>query len=281
MNNVVLTVVLGMGLAVCLAASYMAYGAGEEEKRINEQIHYAEAGLDESTMFGGYSYEQISEGYLPPVKEHGKTLIDVPIVNQFPELPVGCEIASEAALLQFLGFNADKCELAEKYIPKNEDIYDDIHHFLYGPDPKEYFVGDPFSWGYGCYSPVIVKSMNRYFADKGSENVAVDMQNLTGSELDMLLDSGVPVIVWASQGMEPFVYRDSSCWTVKKSGENIHWLGNSHTLVLVGYDDKFYYFMDCADKTEITPYVREVFIARWDENGAQAVAVKLNVKSGK
>ena len=71
MNNVVLTVVLGMGLAVCLAASYMAYGAGEEEKRINEQIHYAEAGLDESTMFGGYSYEQISEGYLPPVKEHG------------------------------------------------------------------------------------------------------------------------------------------------------------------------------------------------------------------
>lgn len=274
MNNVVLTVVLGMGLTVCLAASYMAYGAGEEEKRINEQIHYAEAGLDESTMFGGYSYEQISEGYLPPVKEHGKTFIDVPIVNQFPELPVGCEIASEAALLQFLGFDADKCELAERYIPKNEDIYDDIHHFLYGPDPKEYFVGDPFSWGYGCYSPVIAKSMNRYFKDNGSENVAVDMQNLTGSELDMLLDSGVPVIVWASQGMEPFVYRDSSCWTVKKSGENIRWLGNSHTLVLVGYDDKFYYFMDCGDKTEITPYVREVFIARWDENGAQAVAVK-------
>lgn len=281
MNNVVLTVVLGMGLAACLAASYMAYGAGEEEKRINEQIHYAEAGLDESTMFGGYSYEQISEGYLPPVTGHGKTLIDVPIVNQFPELPVGCEIASEAALLQFLGFDADKCELAEKYIPKNEDIYDDIHHFLYGPDPKEYFVGDPFSWGYGCYSPVIVKSMNRYFADCGSKNVAVDMKNLTGSELDMLLDSGVPVIVWASQGMEPFIYRDSSCWTVKKSGENIRWLGNSHTLVLVGYDDKFYYFMDCADKTEITPYVREVFIARWDENGAQAVAVKLNVESEK
>lgn len=274
MNNVLLTAVLGIGLAACCTASYMVYSFSEKQDHINEEIHYAEAGLDESTMFGGFSAEEMAEGYDPPGKKDGKYIINVPMVNQFPELPVGCEIASEAAVLQFLGFDADKITLAEDYIPKNDDIYDDIHHFLYGPDPAEYFVGDPFTWGYGCYSPVIADSMNRYFLMHGSGNKAVDMKDLTGNELDMLLEAGVPVIVWASQDMEPFVYKDSSCWTVKKNGKNIRWLGNSHTLVLVGYDREMYYFMDCGGKTDITPYKRELFISRWEENGSQAVAVK-------
>ena len=94
--------------------------------------------------------------------------------------------------------------------------------------------------------------------------------------MEKLIDEGVPLIVWASQDMKSYKYRQSATWIIKDSGAEQQWLGNSHTLVLCGYDNNCYYFMDCNNKKEITPYSKTGFMNRWEENGSQCVAVKLD-----
>ena len=46
--------------------------------------------------------------------------LPVPLILQNPELPNGCEITSLCMLLRYLGFDADKCLLADNYLPRTE-----------------------------------------------------------------------------------------------------------------------------------------------------------------
>ena len=46
--------------------------------------------------------------------------LPVPRILQNPELPNGCEITSLCMLLRYLGFDADKCILADRYLPRTE-----------------------------------------------------------------------------------------------------------------------------------------------------------------
>jgi hypothetical protein len=42
---------------------------------------------------------------------------------------------------------------------------------------------------------------------------------------------------------------------------------------LCGYDSQGYFFMDPDDKTELTLYVKDQFMRRFEEAGSQAVVV--------
>ena len=86
-------------------------------------------------------------------------------------------------------------------------------------------------------------------------------------------------LVAATIDMKPFNYRKPSEWIIDATGENYCWYGNSHTLVLCGYDNHCYYFMDPHDKDEITLYLKSAFLTRFEENGFKAVAVKINNKT--
>lgn len=83
------------------------------------------------------------------------------------------------------------------------------------------------------------------------------------------------MIVWASREMKPYNYRQPAEWIINGTDEQYTWIGNSHTLVLCGYDSNCYYFMDCDDKEEITAYLKERFLNRFEENGRQCVVVKI------
>lgn len=224
-----------------------------------------------------YSVRQLGEGYRKPREISGRKIINVPIIDQFPELPVGCEITSAAAVLQYLGFDIDKLTLTKNYLVWDDDFtYDAEKNISYGPNPYMVFAGDPYNWGYGCFAPVITETMNKYFSAQNADLEAVQLGDLSSSDIEKLIDEGVPLIVWASRGMKEYNYKDPSEWIINGTDRKFTWYGNSHTLVLCGYDENYFYFMDCDGKKLITPYAKNRFMTRFREKGSQCVAVKDN-----
>lgn len=139
----------------------------------------------------------------------------------------------------------------------------------YGPDPNEYYLGDPRSENsYGCMAPPIKKALIRYF---GSDERVADT---TGTALPDLcknyIDRGIPVIVWASIGMVNIV--DGTAW-ITPDGSTFTWPINEHCLLLVGYDANKYYFNDpYTGKT--VGYAKSVTEKRYERLGKQSLAVK-------
>lgn len=265
---------LGIALAVSAASYIYVTKDGEYKNEVNEQLVYAELNEDIHRKFGGFDIDELCEGYDPPKSFLGQTEIPMEVVNQYPELPVGCEITCAAAMLNFFGYDVEKCYLADNYLPVSSE-FTEKDGKLFGPDPRKVFVGDPYGRGYGCYEDVIAAVLDDYFSSHDSKNRAVILEDANSADLERLLDRGVPLIVWASIDMKPYKYNKVSEWQTE-DGDTIMWLSNSHTLILTGYDGAFYFFMDCSDKTEIQRYPKETFLSRWKENGSQCIAVKIN-----
>ncbi len=275
MKNKLLVTTLGIATAVCTVIADYAYTGQVYDERAAEMERYDSLNADPHTLYGGYTVEELGEGYEKPNGVFGKVLLDVPIINQYPELPVGCEITSAAAVLQYLGFDVDKLYLTDNYLICDDNFTYDENKESHGPDPYKVFAGDPYDWGYGCFAPVIVDTLNRYFADTDPNYEAMELEEINPADIEKLINEGVPMIVWASRGMKSYNYREPAVWYLNDTGEQFTWIGNSHTLVLCGYDSTCYYFMDCDGKEEITAYLKEQFINRFQENGSQCVIVRI------
>ena len=277
MQNKILVLVLGIALAVSSVIADYVYTQSVFEARVEERDKYVRLNVNPHMTYNGYTVEQLAEGYEKPINMFGKIVIDVPVINQHPELPVGCEPVCAAALLQYLGFETDHFDFTDNYLPRDDNFYYDEDKVSHGPDPRLVFAGDPYEWGYGCNSDVLAEAMNRFFDDNNDTYTALSLDSqLNSADIEKLIDNGVPIIVWASIDMKPFNYRSPSTWIIDTTGEEYTWYGNSHTLVLCGYDNSCYYFMDPNDKEEITPYLKTSFLNRFEENGFQAIAVKID-----
>ncbi|MCM1578952.1 MAG: C39 family peptidase [Ruminococcus sp.] len=273
MKNIFLCFTLAA--AAALAAGAYDYVCTDIACRseLNEKITYAGLNADIHRRYNGYTVEELSAGYAPAENFLGKSEIPMAVVNQYPELPVGCEVTCAAAMLNFLGHDIDKCSLADNYLPVSDGNFSEKNGVLFGADPDSVFIGDPYGKGYGCYAPVIAKVLNDYFASHGSADKAIVLDDPNSADLERLIDGGAPVIVWASIDMKPYRHNAVSEWVTEK-GSTVSWLTNSHTLILTGYDANHYYFMDPNDKTDIQRYNKLTFISRWEENGKQSIAVK-------
>ena len=76
--------------------------------------------------------------------------LPVPQILQNPELPNGCEITSCCEVLRFLGFPADKCDLADNYLPQSKAWYGTDPNLLYMGNPR--LDGDTPDTGYYCFA---------------------------------------------------------------------------------------------------------------------------------
>ena len=273
-RNQLVVFTLGICTAACTLIADYAYTDQVYSERIAEQERYESLNADPHMLYGGYTVEELGEGYVKPSSVFGKVVMDVPVISQYPELPVGCEVTSAAAVLQYMGFDADKLYLTDHYLKWDDDFTYDSEMVSHGPDPYRVFAGNPYKWGYGCFAPVIVDMLNKYFADKRVDFEAISLEEINSADIEKLIDEGVPMIVWASRDMKPYNYREPSEWIINGTQRTFTWIGNSHTLVLCGYDNSCYYFMDCDDKDEITAYLKESFLNRFKENGSQCVVIK-------
>lgn len=169
-------------------------------------------------------------------KEYDKNsvYIDMENILQNPELPVGCEITSLTILLRYYGFDAEKTDLARNYLPTSWGNPVTKDGKLYKDSFFDYFIGDPFSRGYGCFSPAIEKAANKYISAHGG---GFTVKNISGCHPDTLYEyiiAGTPVLCWATDGMiEPEYYET---WYDNTTGQQLDWYLNEHCFILAGFN---------------------------------------------
>lgn len=166
----------------------------------------------------------------------GTLLTDFDIMEQYPELPTGCEITAMTMVLNYYGYNVDKVTMALDYMPKVQaEFYRSEDGRLMGPDLENFFVGDPTEeTGYICGTGAIVTAANRYLADVGSDLTAAAMKNVQPEKLYDLIDQGTPVVIWCTINMEDRAETDG--W-YREDGTYMEWSTNDHGAVLIGYDE--------------------------------------------
>ena len=174
--------------------------------------------------------------------ETPKVFHEVETILQNPELPHGCEVTGLAILLSYYEISADKCELAEKWLPRG----------TWGKtDFREAFVGDPAKKvaSAGCYATVIADTANRYLtegkpgstgggtkriseaAGNAEKLTAVAKENVSFEELLSMVQEA-PVLAWTTMNLEaPYI---AQIWEV--DGEELYWQNYEHCVVLTGYD---------------------------------------------
>ena len=203
--------------------------------------------------------------------DNNSVYIDMENVLQLPELPVGCEITALTILLRHCGFDADKTDLAKNYLPVSwgNARYEDGK--TYKDSFFDYFIGDPFSRGYGCFAGAIEKAANSYIADHGG---GFTVKNISGSHPDVLYDylaADVPVLCWATDGMiEPEFYET---WYDNATGEQLDWYLNEHCFVLAGFNMSADLVTLNDPMKGIIDYNINRFETRYDQMYRQAIVI--------
>lgn len=165
------------------------------EKAGSYEVTEMESETQSETVAVGLESTQISA----EVKKSNSAtqLTDFVIIEQYPELPTGCEITAMTMVLNYYGYNVDKVTMALDYMPKIQaEFYRSEDGRLMGPDLENFFVGDPTEeTGYICGTGAIVTAANAYLTDVGSDMTAVAMKNAQPEELYDLIDQGTPVLI--------------------------------------------------------------------------------------
>lgn len=147
--------------------------------------------------------------------------IDVDPLEQYPELPTGCEVVALTIALNALGADLEKTDVAENYL-----YYDDDYVLGY--------CGDPFSDdGAGIMPPGIITTVENYAAQTGASVYAYNTSHMPLRDLCKFIDAGCPVVVWTTYYMDEPMYTDDAH---EYDGETYYWYDNEHCVTLYGYD---------------------------------------------
>lgn len=197
--------------------------------------------------------------------------IKVPYISQYPDYPTGCEAVSAVMLLNYYDLDLSVREFSDSFIDKSLSFYT-LDGVYYGPDPEEYFVGDPASSSsYGCYSPVIKRAICSYL---NNQQVVIDTG---GKSLDYLCEhyvsKGTPALVWASIDMKETC--PGSSWSLE-DGREFCWIAGEHCLVLTGFDRENYYFNDPIAGSD-TAYEKSLVRKRYKELMKQSLVINERV----
>lgn len=201
-----------------------------------------------------------------PFPAEKRDLIPVPSLCQYPTLPTGCEATAAAMVLQFYGEEITPEAFAKNWLVCSEDFYSYFGK-SYGPDPNKVFAGDPFSANaYGCFAGPIADAVRR----NSSACTAEIIEGRTLAELcSDYIDQGAPLLIWATSSMRASE-RGNSWYLDHKTP--FTWIAGEHCLVLVGYDEHFYFLNDPASGSTVG-YQRAVVEKRFAELGSQALLI--------
>lgn len=172
----------------------------------------------------------------------GDVLLDAPYISQLGVYPTGCESVSAVMALQYLGIDITVDQFIDDYLDLGSEPWLSDSGAMYGGDPWKTFLGDPReASGWGCYAPVIEKAIR-----KAVDTERYQVSALFGIPLEVLcetyLEQNIPVIVWGTIDMEYPTPGD--CWLIEGTKRELQWMRPEHCLLLVGYDQEFYYFND-------------------------------------
>lgn len=199
--------------------------------------------------------------------------LDVPLLSQYPELPTGCEVTAATMALQYYDEDIQPTEVAANWL---ECQYPYMKNgTLYGPDPHQVFVGNPFeSNSYGCYAPVIAQMIQDHSRLCRAQLVSVtDLETLC----DTYICKDKPVLIWVT--MEMKASQEGNRWQLK-NGETFTWIAGEHCVVLTGYDATYYYLNDPMTG-QLEKYPKALVQRRYEELGCQAVMIEDQKKTSR
>ncbi|HPZ01000.1 MAG TPA: C39 family peptidase, partial [Clostridiales bacterium] len=192
--------------------------------------------------------------------------LSVPYVSQLPTYPTRCEAASATMLLQYYGYSVSLTEMVNA-IPR-QDLYKE-NGKVYGPDITQAFVGDPRQRytdprpGYGVFAPALTRSIQQVVNRHGGDHIVQNISGCSFDEMLRILDSGHPLIVWATYKMK--VPTQVNAWYIKNgdgTDRYFEYPRGTHVMILSGYD--------ASTVTVVDPYGngvlrfnRKTFYDRW------------------
>lgn len=258
---------------VVLTADYMLVNTRNDTAHSLYWIPITTPGQDEQSFTTGIPTTttnvdvNVTTGAPVDITQLNAHLINVPTLSQFPDYPTGCESVSTVMLLQYWDEDVSVDTFIDDYLPKSSYFHSE-NGIYYGPNPWEYFIGDPRSeHSYGCMSSVILRAVNNYY---GNINPMADVSGLTLPELCReFIANDQPVLVWVTIGMvETFT---SAHWKLE-DGTLYAWPANEHCMLLVGYDEKYYYFND-PYTGKVKKYSHRICENRYTALGSQALVI--------
>ncbi len=225
----------------------------------------------QNTTYSTAGYTKRSSNILIESSEVSYTSkkIDVPIICQYPELPTGCESTAAVMVLQYYGVDITATRFAQEWLECDDSFYW-LDNVLYGPDPDEVFAGTPFSKSsYGCFATPIVNAVN----DNSLDCTAEKITDMSLEELcTEYINNNKPILIWATMGMKES--QKGRSW-ILPDGSEYNWIAGEHCLVLLGYDED-YYFLNDPQTGELSSYKKELVENRFEELGSQAVYINRN-----
>ena len=130
--------------------------------------------------------------------------IPVDVLYQEPELPTGNEITSLTMLLNFLGFDVTKQNMANNFLTCAE-----VGNATF----SQAFICSPFdSSGYGCLAPVIVDAAQKYLKSQNSGRTVKTLNVNSFDDILLRIASNHPVLVWVNQDLE--LMQEEYCFTI-------------------------------------------------------------------
>lgn len=210
-----------------------------------------------------------------PLPAH--VLIHVAAIDQYPQLPNGCEVTSLTMLMDAVGHPVSKMTLAQE-MPKDPTKLvlttatnaagQPVHHVQYWGNPNVGFVGSVYQAGegYGIYHGPMTQFLNHLLPGRA--------EDLTGSPFHKILEhvaAGVPVEVWTTITFQP-----TTDWVTWQSPEGlVKATPLEHAVLLVGYGPGVLYINNPLNGEAAEKIPEGPFLQSWDQLGKQAVTVKL------
>ncbi|WEV43879.1 C39 family peptidase [Lactobacillus sp. ESL0684] len=152
--------------------------------------------------------------------------LDVPLENQFPELPNGCEVTSLAMLMQYYNIKVNKLDLSQKI--DHVDSFTD--NGQYRGNPNLGFVGlmSQANAGWCVYHQPLERVAQQY---------TNRIQDFTGHDFIQvmkLVSDGHPVMIITTLKFKRV--HDMQTWHTKQG--KVHVTPSSHACVISGYNKK-------------------------------------------
>lgn len=267
-ESIVATTVAPIETTIATVGSTVETSAPETSTTKETTSVVSEEVIENVTTIVTETLTTISE-FVSDVEKPARVVLPVENIQQLPELPAGCEVTATTIVMNYEGIKVDKMTLMT-YLP-----------MMQAPDenglwesPWNKFVGNPKYNYYGCYSPVIIETVESCLETndiKGFE--VVDLRDSSMEDLYAQIDEGHPVIVWATMSM--VASRNGNSWYLQ-DGSKYTWRANEHCLVLIGYDTEknTVILSDPYDKRGTVEYDADLFETRYTELYKQALVIK-------
>ncbi|MBE6562591.1 MAG: hypothetical protein E7660_02520 [Ruminococcaceae bacterium] len=228
----------------------------------------------ESIIIAESYNRKISRSTVIKVGEMPPAILEAPYINQLRDFPNGCESCSTVMALNHVGIDITTEEFIENYLDMSRLPYVNDKGKYVGASPWEYFLGDPrLSTGLCCYAPVIGNALEKFIDPeeyKVTEHYNVPLEDLCRD----YITKNIPIIFWGTMYMkEPYLM--DWTWQIDgaEDGETFTWVAPMHCLLLVGFDDEYYYFNDPVAGKKVA-YTKADTEAAYEGLYKQAVTVE-------